>query len=634
MNTCMKFFFVFVLLMLKLGSSLAQVTVTVDAMGEKKNISPYIYGRNNSFSSTDPNWTLPAKDLIMLKDAGVTFFRENGGNNATKYNWRRKLSSHPDWYNNVYANDWDNAARILQSNFSTAQGMWAFQLVGKAAKTSSVNFNDWGYNQSQWWEGVNQNLAGNGKANSTGQKALVEGNPELYLENWNADSTTGILNHWFGDKGLGLKKEQIQYWNMDNEPEIWVGTHDDVMPVQPSAEDFMQKYFSVAKKARAIYPEIKLVGPVTANEWQWYNWENKPILVDGKHYPWLEFFIKRVSEEQRTSGVRLLDVLDIHFYPGTKKVEEVVQLHRVYFDRTYDFPEANGVKNSSGSYDNTKTKEFIFARINEWLTTYLGANHGVKLGVTETGIDQSISPSVTAVWYASTIGEFMKNEVELFAPWYWKAGMWETLHLFTRYNLSKSLAGSSSNEKEISAYPSINVAGDSLTMVLVNRSSTEAKQVKVKLPNFIAEGLTAKVHSLADLPTTETFVSHSQNALKHSTAPISLNEITLTLAPMSVTSVEVNGKTGENIVLGTEEQLLEKSIKVYPNPMWDTLVVEWGNGDFEKLEVVDITGRVLLTRKLKRTEQSTRINKDFADGIYFVRLIGNKQTITRKIVAQ
>ncbi len=84
-----------------------------------------------------------------LRDLGITIFRENGGNNATKYNWRLKLSSHPDWYNNVYAHDWDFAAKSLQANIPGAQGMWAFQLIGKAAKTKTANFNDWGFNELQ-----------------------------------------------------------------------------------------------------------------------------------------------------------------------------------------------------------------------------------------------------------------------------------------------------------------------------------------------------------------------------------------------------------------------------------------------------------------------------------------------------
>src|SRR5690348_16386456 len=118
----------------------AQVTITVDLSKETHLISPYIYGRNNSLSGNPgggftPEWT-------RLKDAGVKFFREGGGNNSTKYNWRLKISSHPDWYNNVYANDWSFAAQSLQQNIPSVQGMWSFQLIGKAAMTNTANFND------------------------------------------------------------------------------------------------------------------------------------------------------------------------------------------------------------------------------------------------------------------------------------------------------------------------------------------------------------------------------------------------------------------------------------------------------------------------------------------------------------
>ena len=114
----------------------AQVTIKIDPTKEVKPISPNLYGRNNSFSSANPNEQLSAEDLTRLRDAGIKFFRESGGNNSTKYNWRRKLSSHPDWYNNVYTKDWDNVAKNLQKNFPNAQGMWSFQLIGMAAKTN------------------------------------------------------------------------------------------------------------------------------------------------------------------------------------------------------------------------------------------------------------------------------------------------------------------------------------------------------------------------------------------------------------------------------------------------------------------------------------------------------------------
>ena len=275
---------IFILCLFISTVSAQQVTITVNSLASKRAISPYIYGKNNSLSDKflDGGALTPAQ-WQRLRDLGIRMFRENGGNNATKYNWRKKLSSHPDWYNNVYAHDWDYAASSLQQNIPAAQGMWAFQLIGKAAKTGTSNFNDWAYNTSKWWPGCGQNLAGGGTLNPDSSAiALVNGNTALYLEDWNADSTTGILDHWFGTGGLGLNPDQIRYWSMDNEPEIWNGTHDDVWPDLPTAEQFMQKYFEVAKKARAKFPGIKLTGPVPANEWQWFNWDGRKISYKGK----------------------------------------------------------------------------------------------------------------------------------------------------------------------------------------------------------------------------------------------------------------------------------------------------------------------------------------------------------------
>ncbi|MFI5163610.1 MAG: glycoside hydrolase family 44 protein, partial [Bacteroidia bacterium] len=240
------------------------VTIHVDASQGRKAISPYIYGKNNNISD-DPGSPTTAAEWKLMREAGLRFTRENGGNNATKYNWRLKLSSHPDWYNNVYAHNWDYAAKMLSDSMPGVQGMWAFQLIGKAASNTSHNFNDYAYNGSTWWSGVCQNLAGGGVANAAGTcTATTNGNPNLYLENWTADSTVGILDHWFGTGGLNYNQNNIRYWSMDNEPDIWNSTHDDVMPAQPAAEAFMQLYFAAAKKARAKFPNIKLCGPVPA----------------------------------------------------------------------------------------------------------------------------------------------------------------------------------------------------------------------------------------------------------------------------------------------------------------------------------------------------------------------------------
>src|SRR5690606_16413175 len=149
------------------------VTITIDANQNKKAVSPYIYGRNNTFD----------KPASFYKDAGLHFARMNGGNNATRYNWKKKITCHPDWYNNVYGIDWDAMAQNIDINHPTMQGMFAFQLLGRVASSTAHNFNDWEFNQSQYWEGHGQNLAGGGVPNTSGinpGKAAVEGDTSLY----------------------------------------------------------------------------------------------------------------------------------------------------------------------------------------------------------------------------------------------------------------------------------------------------------------------------------------------------------------------------------------------------------------------------------------------------------------------
>jgi len=39
---------------------------------------------------------------------------------------------------------------------------------------------------------------------SGGGAALADGDPDLYLTDWPADSTAGILEHWFDEDRLAL----------------------------------------------------------------------------------------------------------------------------------------------------------------------------------------------------------------------------------------------------------------------------------------------------------------------------------------------------------------------------------------------------------------------------------------------
>lgn len=608
------------------------ITVQVNANEGRLPVSPYIYGRNNNLSD-NPSSPTPAANISLYNEAGLRFARENGGNNATKYNWRRKMGSHPDWYNNVYDHSWDFASQDIQGRMPGLQVMWAFQLIGKAAGNKNNNFNDWSYNRSQWWSGVAQNLAGGGQVNPAGgSQALVNGNPDLYLENWTADSTTRVLNHWFGPTGLNLNKSQFSYWSMDNEPEIWNGTHDDVMPSLLSASAFMDAYFAVAKKARERFPEIKLTGPVPANEWQWYKWGSESLTIDGKYYCWLEYFIKRVADEQKSTGIRLLDVLDVHWYPSESSNTDLVQLHRVFYDEAYTYPGANGVKTINGGWDGSQTKEYIFKRINDWLLKHFGDNHGITIALTENDISSS-NPNIVSVVYASMLGTFADNGVEIFTPWSWKTGMWETLHLFSRYAKTTRVRTTSSNDATLSGYSTVNRTNDSMTVILVNRDLSASRTVTVSLTGFSVPGGNYKILELSSLPSTETFISHTSNALKSKTVAVSGNSFTLTLPALSTTAVLLAG-TGTGIEENLKDPAGAYSLNIYPNPTSGKFKVY--TDDYQPrpmtLKLTDTSGNTVLTIQTENNSEIDLSRTALASGMYIVTAESQGHTWHTKLV--
>ena len=539
--------------------SLAAIEVRVDSKAGIQKISPYIFGKNisglNDAETSDPA-KIAAEDSTIkrMNEIGFRFFRANNGNNATRYNWRKKLTVHPDWYNNVYAHDWDITAKTIQDKLPGANAMYAFQLSGYAASSADYNFNDWDFYQTNGsWAKSTLDLAGGGVASADGQTALKTGDYSLYNEEWPADSTVAILNHWKDDVKLDMKR--FEYWSMDNEMEIWSGTHSD-LPLTVTQQFLVERYLDVAKKAKKAWKDIKLTGPVAANEWQWCGVDSDPNAAEERNYCWLEYFIKKVAEAQKASGVKLLDVLDIHWYPTEKTYEDRINWHRVFFDTTYVYPGANGIKKVNGGWDNSIVKEFIFQRLNDWMNAYFGKNHGIGLGLTETDLTTD-DAMLTALIYASFLGTFMDNGVELFTPWSWGDGMDEVAHLFIRYGHEFRVASTSSNDSLVSAYSSVTESQDSMTIILVNRSEKMSQTVNLYVENFEALPQVQTL-TLSDL-SGETFVSHTENALRHGTAVASDAKFSLELPAKSITALLLVKQNPTSIPKKTLRSVKKKS---------------------------------------------------------------------------
>ena len=581
------------------------IDITVDANAGIKKISPYLYGRNiDKISDGDAEVTEEESAFInQMLEAGIHMLRANNGNNATRYNWRHKMTVHPDWYNNVYSHDWAITAQKVLDKMPGVDAMYAFQLTGYTASSTDYNFPDWNWKQEHGTYATQTfDLAGGGEVSEDGKTLIKAGDPSLYNMEWPADSTVAIIPHWKDE--LKFDMSRFKYWSMDNEMEIWRGTHSDLdLPV--TGDFLVERYIDVAKKARAQWKDIKLTGPVAANEWQWcsvssYNKEDRPKGED-RNYCWLEYFIMKVAEEQKKSGVRLLDVFDIHWYPTEKDYESRVNWHRVMFDTTYNYPGANGIKMVGGNWDNKITKEYIFVRINQWLEKYFGKDHGITLGITETSIIDN-DPMVTALIYASFLGTMQDNGVEIFTPWTWGDGMYETVHLFSRYGHPNRVQSTSSNDSLVSAYSSISNKGDSLTVIFVNRAEKDAQDIDLNLANFASDG-TVKTLTLQDLKG-ETFVSHTSNALKENAVEAktqggtttatsySINRFKMTLPAKSITAVLLTTTTPKQIdAIAPTRSALTGNLLHHENGNW---FIDNGSGKVRRINVFNSLGQNVL----------------------------------------
>ena len=457
----------------------------------------------------------------------------NNGNNATKHNWRKNLSSHPDYYNNVYKHDWDISSKKILDNLPGVDGMYAFQLAGYVASSTAYNFKDWDWKQSHGGKNAKQtlDLAGGGTVDDDGVTLIQAGDYRLYLEEWPANSTVGIIPHWKDE--LKYDMSRFRYWSMDNEMELWRNTHSDLPYTYPNedgntvaADRMVDNYIAVAKAAKAISPDLKLTGPVAANEWSWCNiaYDNEStsyVKATDRKYCWLEYFIKRLGDEQKKTTVQLLDVFDIHWYPSEKDYETWMNWHRVFFDTTYVYPGGNGIRcadiSTTGSCDwNTGKgvgyKTYIFKRIADWMKKYMGENYKYTLGFTETDFISDMDAMSRALAYASFMGTFIDHNVEI-----------------------------SSNDSLVSAYSSISNKGDSLTVIFVNRAEKDAQDVNLTISDFKAAGGSAETLTLSGI-TGETFVSHTKNALKKGSVQVSNNTISTSLPAKSITAVLFKGQ--------------------------------------------------------------------------------------------
>jgi hypothetical protein len=228
----------------------------------------------------------------------------------------------------------------------------------------------------------------------------------------------------------------------------------------------------------------------------------------------------------------------------------------------------------------------------------------------------------------------MKQGVEIFTPWSWRVGMWETLHLFSRYNQELYVQATSPNETLVSAYPTINEAADSMTVVLVNRSQTEKLQVSLNMTGFVANKWGIDMYSLSKLTATETFISHTKNALVKSGVQVA-DQVMVELAPLSVNSILLKAA-----VTSVRPEMSKGSLQssLYPNPATEMVHLAFSLPESGPLSIrlFNVNGQLLKTIRQEAFEAGSHLvdmdAETLSKGVYWIQFESSKEMQTIKLI--
>jgi poly(beta-D-mannuronate) lyase len=87
--------------------------------------------------------------------------------------------------------------------------------------------------------------------------------------------------------------------------------------------------------------------------------------------------------------------------------------------------------------------------------------------------------------------------------------------------------------------------------------------------------------------------------------------------------------------LSTEKYDKTDTTRLFPNPFSTSLALSNLNRVFKKMQVVDVSGKILFTQSIENKEQ-IRLETTFlsSKGLYFIKLIGNNGVVVKKVIKQ
>jgi len=289
--------------------------LTVDATADRHPISPFIYGIN----------------LAKEEVAGILHLpvRRWGGNSTTRYNWQLDMhNTGSDWYYENIPDDTGMIDHFVEQDRRTGtKTILTMPLIGwtpKARRTGhpyDCGFSIIRYGAQDSVDPWDSNC-GNGLRNGV---PITGNNPQ----DTSTQITTAFVTSWidhlksrFGSAAEG----GVLFYNLDNEPMLWNSTHRDVHPAAVGYDEIRDRTWNYAAAIKAADSSAWTLGPVlwgwTAYFWSALDqesggswWQHPPDRLAHGNAPFIEWYLRQMKVYQDTHGIRLLDFLDLHYYP-------------------------------------------------------------------------------------------------------------------------------------------------------------------------------------------------------------------------------------------------------------------------------------------------------------------------------
>jgi glycosyl hydrolase family 44 len=488
----------FLALSLAVISTQAQnpITINVDVAANRRPINPNIYGVAHATTAA-------------LNDLNSPLNR-NGGNNTTRYNWQLNADNRGnDWYYESIADSSATAGErgdtfFVNSRTANAHAMltiptieWVARVGANRSKLAGFSIAKYGAQTGNDWQWFPD--AGSG-VRTSGQ--YVTGNdPNDANVPSNSTFQQGWVQHLVGRWGTNANGG-LRYYILDNEPSIWHGTHRDIRPTGPTMDEIKNKIVDYAGKIRSVDPTALISGP---EEWGWsgyffsgydqqygstHGWGALPDRNNHGGADYLPWLLDALRQNNTATGVRLLDIFTVHYYPQggefSDDVSTAMQLRRNRSTRSLWDP---------AYVDETWINDRVqlVQRLKGWVNTYYP---GTLTGITEYnwGAENHINGATAQ---ADILGVFGREGLDMAARWATPAGStptYKAMKLYRNYDGNRSTFGDTSvsattpNPDTVAAFAAQRSTDGALTLMVIAKSLSVSTPATITLANSVHGG--------------------------------------------------------------------------------------------------------------------------------------------------